>query len=708
MKKRFLASLLSLCLIVGLLPTVALAANSTQNEAVAEILNENGAQVEAFATEDEVAEYLHDSDTGGLNGPYTLRLLSDITIPIQSGGITAIPLNRGGVLDLNGNVLTVTNENPPDDAEVFIGIASISAGTGPCIIKNGTIVVDFVNRPNTSSYAIWRFGGPLELESVEITTASTTSLTAAIIVSNSNDYGKITAKNCIIDPGNSPLFDKYVEGEFDSELDGVTLVSGSYTNLDLSEADYDYICIGAESTSLENPPDGVDDGTTVITSDDTTAIIVKDGKAYTYDTLKDAVAAADKETTILLVKQPEDQEVMIPNGKNPTFKPLDDNMEIEMGKIPVVDESGNKLEITDEGKLEHANVPVTGVTLDKTSLSLTAGDTATLTATVAPENATNKAVTWRSDNDAVATVDSNGKVTAVSSGTATITATAGGKEAACTVYVTTYSSGGGSSDNDAPTYSITLSKNVTGGEVKPNRRYAEEGETVTVTVDPDKGYELDELVVTDRKGNELKLTDKGNGKFTFKMPASRVEIEVSFKQINAEPEVPAFADVPADAYYADAVAWAVKEGITSGTSATTFSPNASCTRAQMVTFLWRANGSPKATGVNPFADVSADAYYYDAVLWAAEKGITAGTSATTFSPDAVLTRGQTVTFLWRANGSPAVSGSSFGDVAADAYYANAVAWAVSEGITSGTGGNNFSPDAPCTRAQIVTFMYRAD
>lgn len=179
---------------------------------------------------------------------------------------------------------------------------------------------------------------------------------------------------------------------------------------------------------------------------------------------------------------------------------------------------------------------------------------------------------------------------------------------------------------------------------------------------------------------------------------------------SAQPEKPGqetgFRDVPANAYYADAVTWAVEEGITSGTSANTFSPNASCTRAQMVTFLWQANGSPKATKANPFTDVSTNAYYYDAVLWAAEKGITSGTTATTFSPDATLTRGQAVTFLWRANGSPAAPGSSFGDVASNAYYAKPVSWAVSHGITAGTGGNSFSPNANCTRAQIVTFMYR--
>ena len=189
------------------------------------------------------------------------------------------------------------------------------------------------------------------------------------------------------------------------------------------------------------------------------------------------------------------------------------------------------------------------------------------------------------------------------------------------------------------------------------------------------------------------------------MPSSKVTVEASFKQIETEPENP-FTDISKNDYFYDAVLWAADKGITSGVTDTLFAPNASCTRAQMVTFLWLANGSPKATGVNPFTDVSADAYYYDAVLWAAEKGVTSGSTATTFSPDAVLTRGQTVTFLWRANGSPAVSGGSFSDVAADAYYAKAVAWAVSEGITAGTGGSKFSPDAPCTRAQIVTFMYR--
>ena len=170
-----------------------------------------------------------------------------------------------------------------------------------------------------------------------------------------------------------------------------------------------------------------------------------------------------------------------------------------------------------------------------------------------------------------------------------------------------------------------------------------------------------------------------------------------------------FRDVKLGDYYYDAVKWAVENGITEGTSAETFSPGASCTRAQMVTFLYRAAGSPapKST-TNPFKDISSTDYFYNAVLWAVEQGITSGTSADTFSPTATVTRGQTVTFLYRAAGSPAVSGGSFSDVATDAYYANAVAWASQNNITSGTGNGKFSPGADCTRGQIVTLLYRAN
>ena len=264
-------------------------------------------------------------------------------------------------------------------------------------------------------------------------------------------------------------------------------------------------------------------------------------------------------------------------------------------------------------------------------------------------------------------------------------------------------SGGSSSD---PTYSVSTPSKTENGTVTVSPKRASKGDTVTVTVKPDSGYVLETLTVTDKNGNELTLKDKGNGKFTFTMPRSRVTIEATFAEIEEEPDL-FFVDVPTSAYYYDAVYWVAENGVTYGTSATTFSPDVIVSRAQMVTFLWRAHGSPAPrSSVNPFTDITSDMYYYDAVLWAVENGVTNGISATTFSPDATVTRAQAVTFQWRAAGSPAVSGSSFADVADSAYYAGAVSWAVANGVTNGTGGSNFSPDVGVSRAQAVTFLWR--
>ena len=263
---------------------------------------------------------------------------------------------------------------------------------------------------------------------------------------------------------------------------------------------------------------------------------------------------------------------------------------------------------------------------------------------------------------------------------------------------------GGSGGGSTATYAIAVDS-TKNGAVIASHKSAAKGTTVTLTVDPDKGYTLETITVTDKNGDEIELTNKGDGKYTFTMPASKVTVKVTFMEDNSMLNF--FVDVPAGAYYYDAVLWAAENGITGGVDDTHFAPDASCTRAQMVTFLWRAAGSPKVSGSNPFSDVSADAYYYDAVLWAVKNGITSGTSATTFAPDAAVTRGQTVTFLYRAAGSPAASGSGFSDVSSDAYYADAVAWAVQQNITTGTGNGQFSPNADCTRAQIVTFLYRA-
>ena len=259
----------------------------------------------------------------------------------------------------------------------------------------------------------------------------------------------------------------------------------------------------------------------------------------------------------------------------------------------------------------------------------------------------------------------------------------------------------GSIGGGVTTYSITV-KSAKNGDVTASHKTASKGTAVTLTVDPDKGYVLDTLTVLDGKDKEIKLTEK-NGKYTFTMPASKVTVEAMFKAAGNNP----FTDVPAGSYYEDAVIWAVEKGITNGVSSNMFAPNDPCTRAQIVTFLWRAAGSPAPKSMSSFTDVPADAFYAKAVAWAVENGITSGTGEGKFSPDATCTRAQSVTFLYRASGSPAVSGNSaFTDVAADAYYAAAVKWAEKNGITGGIGGGLFGSDNDCTRSQIVTFLWR--
>ena len=269
------------------------------------------------------------------------------------------------------------------------------------------------------------------------------------------------------------------------------------------------------------------------------------------------------------------------------------------------------------------------------------------------------------------------------------------------LYHKSSSSGGGSSHSSR--YTITVDS-VKHGTITVSPKSAYKGDTVTITVKPDKGYELDTLKVLDKDGDKVKITEK-KGKYTFTMPASKVTIKGKF--VEEAPEQ-IFADVPVDAYCYEAVKWAASEGITGGIGNNLFAPGLPCTRGQIVTFLWRAAGSPAPKSMSSFADVAEDAYYAKAVAWAVENGITGGTGNGKFSPDATCTRAQAVTFLYRASGSPAVSGSAaFSDVAADAYYASAVKWAEKNGITGGIGGGLFGSGNNCTRGQIVTFLYRS-
>ncbi len=275
------------------------------------------------------------------------------------------------------------------------------------------------------------------------------------------------------------------------------------------------------------------------------------------------------------------------------------------------------------------------------------------------------------------------------------------------VWTVSYSApySGGSSSYD-PTYSVSTPSKTEHGTVTVSPKNASKGDRVTVTVKPDSGYVLETLTVTDKNGNELTLKDKGNGKYTFTMPAGKVEVKATFMEDNSMLNF--FYDVPNNAYFYEAVKWAVKNGITTGVGNDLFAPEQPCTRAQIVTFLWRAAGSPEPKGAaSGMTDVVSGGYYEKAVAWAIENGITTGTTTSTFSPDVTCTRAQAVTFLARALKAKAASAAEFSDVPTGSYFADAVAWAAANGVTEGIGGGLFGSDNDCTRGQIVTFLYRA-
>lgn len=262
----------------------------------------------------------------------------------------------------------------------------------------------------------------------------------------------------------------------------------------------------------------------------------------------------------------------------------------------------------------------------------------------------------------------------------------------------------GSSGSSTPRYEVTAPGQTAGGTVSVSPKNAAKGSTVTITVTPAEGYEVGSVTAKDAKGNTIAVTDKGNGKYTFIMPGSKVSIGTAFTKT---PETSPFDDVSVDAYYFDAVKWAADKGITGGVSDNLFAPDDGCTRAHIVTFLWRAAGSPEPKSMTSFTDVTASAYYAKAVAWAVENGVTNGTTATTFDPDAVCTRAQAVAFLARALNGKGGSSAAFTDVPADSYYADAVAWAVANRVTNGVSSDRFAPDNSCTRAQITAFLYRA-
>jgi len=264
-------------------------------------------------------------------------------------------------------------------------------------------------------------------------------------------------------------------------------------------------------------------------------------------------------------------------------------------------------------------------------------------------------------------------------------------------------------DDSDPTYAVSA-PTVENGSVTVSPKNASAGSTVTITVKPDSGYVLETISVTDKNGNDLKLTDKGGGKYTFTMPASKVEVKATFMEDNSVLNF--FYDVPNDAYYYEAIKWAAENGITGGVGNSLFAPNQPCTRAQIVTFLWRAAGSPVVNYAMNMTDVAEDAYYGEAVRWAASTGIVTGLTETTFGTDSVCTRAQAAAMIYRCAQAQGKGFTGawmfhlpFTDVPEWAY--ESVAWCYMNGVTTGVSETFFAPGNDCTRAQIVTFLWRA-
>ena len=389
---------------------------------------------------------------------------------------------------------------------------------------------------------------------------------------------------------------------------------------------------------------------------------------------------------------------------------------VNNGEVTAVSAGTATITATADGKsatctvtVTAATVPVTGVTMNKTSTSLYVGDTETLTATVAPDNATNKAVTWTSSDSAVATVDQNGVVTAVAHGTATITVTTedGNYTATCTVTVSRYSTGGGPT-----TYAVTA-PDVENGTVRVSPSRASRGTTVTITVTPDEGYELESLTVLDSRDNEIALTDKGDGKYTFTMPSGKVTVEASFAEIAPEP-LP-FGDVDDGDWFADAVRFVYENGMMNGVSETDFAPHATTSRSMIVTILYRLEGEPVVDYAMDFTDVAGDAYYAEAVRWAASEGIVGGYGGGLFGAEDAVAREQLAVILYRyavykgydvsiGEDTNILSYADFADLSE--YAIPAMQWACGAGIVNGTSESTLTPQGEATRAQVAAMLMR--
>ena len=489
-------------------------------------------------------------------------------------------------------------------------------------------------------------------------------------------YGAVTLQeNLTVGEGESLTLDDGASlnaGDYDVIVDGGTLDEGLAESLDDSVI-YKVTKVELNKTSLTLDVGNSDTLIAAITPDNAT------DKSVTWESSAPGVATVDT------------------SGKVTAVAP-------GTATITATTEDGSKT-ATCVVTVTAATVPVTGVTLSQTQASLyynRTPNTLTLTATVAPDNATNQAVTWTSSNPSVATVE-NGVVTAVAPGIAVITASTqdGNHTAACAVTVRP------DVPPANPNYRITVEA-TQGGTVTADPTAAKAGATVTLTPVPDRGYQVGAVAVTDRFGEAVAVTEQAGGTYTFTMPNGQVTVTVTF----AETPLP-FTDVTEGDWFYDAVRYAYETGLMDGVGDNLFAPNSETTRAQLVTILYRLAGEPEVSGTSGFTDVEADTWYTDAVVWAAENGIVNGVSETEFAPGKDITREQLATILFRYAEAKGYDVSARADLSAytdadqiQSYAAESVAWAVAEGLIQGFEDNTLRPAGNATRAQIATILMR--
>ena len=630
---------------------------------------------QSFSTAEEMQKWLSDTALGiventNLTGK-RLVLLQDIEISLQTISMKGSEMASGLYIacdfDLGGHTVTITGSSNTLITSAIAMQSSSDVISDRVAITNGDIICNFTSN-SSMLYGIMASttSDTYVLDGVAFISANEQSLTNGICI-NGKYNGAVGFKNCVVDLNVSgSTFTNFPTGGYVYSAD---IESGSYKNLPNNDSK-----VSIKGTKLTTLPEGVDDDTTVITSDATTAMIVKGGNAYLYDTLQDAVDAVDTNDTIQLLKQPTDEKVIV--SDNPQFSIKAFGEGIDTGKLPLATGDGREVVIGENGAVEVVNIPATGITLDKTSVEVFSGKTVTLTATVTPANTTDT-VTWSSDDGNIATVDAYGVVTGVSQGTVTITAKAGDVSAKCTVTVD-------------PTWTVTLD-GVEHTVIK--------GQTFTFPSAPTKpGYifmgwrGVD--VVTYQPGDEVAITGDASFKAIW---ANMPDITPGTPDVpDDEPDVDVFPfyDVSAGAWYYDAVKYVWEHELMNGVSATQFSPNTTLNRAMIWTMLARLDG------VNTDGGAS---WYAKAQEWAMAEGVSDGTD-----PMGAVTREQLVTMLWRFKGEPTVdfllTAKDADTVSSWAY--EAMRWAVAEGIIEGVENGMISPTATATRAQAAAIFMR--